>query len=273
MSFNLRYGTADDGNHSWNHRRDLAARVIADFDADLIGTQESVGFQTDFLRQRFPGWTCLRRSRDPDANSGESVDIFFRNRRFTLIESGHFWLSDQPEIPGSRSWDSRYPRLVAWCSLIDHEAAGQPISFFNTHFDYQGSIARMESAKLLRQRLNTLASDHRIVVVGDFNCDEDDDPYRVLCFGAKQKTSPIAQLREAVPLVDSWRVVQPERVSDEGTRHDFLGHRAGPRIDWILHCRKYVTTDASIVPPPATLQAEPQFPSDHHPITAILRPV
>lgn len=269
MSFNLRYGTADDRQHSWPDRKELAATVIADFDADLIGTQESVGFQTDFLRSRFSQYTCLRRSRDAEPNSGESVDIFFRTRRFTLADSGHFWLSDQPDVPGSQSWDSRYPRLVAWCGLIDHQAADQPVHFFNTHFDYKGAIARVESARLLRQKIDAIAGDHRVIVAGDFNADEDDLPYQILRFGSQPSTNHPISHRRSGSLIDSWRAIHPQRGTDEGTRHDFRGDHAGPRIDWILHSHSYATADATIL----GSRDDDRFPSDHHPITAILRPV
>src|SRR3712207_6150887 len=47
MSFNVRYGDADDGNDAWKFRRDLVARTIRRFDPDLLGVQEALNLQCD----------------------------------------------------------------------------------------------------------------------------------------------------------------------------------------------------------------------------------
>ena len=45
MTFNIRYGLADDGENHWVRRKELVFDAIADHAADVIGLQESLDFQ------------------------------------------------------------------------------------------------------------------------------------------------------------------------------------------------------------------------------------
>lgn len=56
MSFNIRYGTARDGEDSWPFRRDLVVRVIQDFDPEVLGVQEALRGQLDELDSALPGY-------------------------------------------------------------------------------------------------------------------------------------------------------------------------------------------------------------------------
>src|SRR5688500_8850186 len=41
MSFNVRYGTARDGDDHWDKRKDFLVETIKAFDPDIMGTQET----------------------------------------------------------------------------------------------------------------------------------------------------------------------------------------------------------------------------------------
>ena len=49
MSFNIRYDTESDGIHKWDNRKDFVLEVIQDFDPDLLGIQEAMKSQVDYL--------------------------------------------------------------------------------------------------------------------------------------------------------------------------------------------------------------------------------
>ncbi|MCG2786090.1 MAG: endonuclease/exonuclease/phosphatase family protein [Anaerolineae bacterium] len=40
MTFNIRYGTATDGDNPWTRRKNLVIERIRSFDPDLLGLQE-----------------------------------------------------------------------------------------------------------------------------------------------------------------------------------------------------------------------------------------
>jgi endonuclease/exonuclease/phosphatase family metal-dependent hydrolase len=255
MSFNVRLGVADDGEDSWENRKSLLARTVQDFDPDLLGTQETWDFQAEYLLDQLPGRTYVGWSRQPDSDDGEQCGLLYRTARFEKKDSGQFWLSETPDKPGSKSWDSAFPRIVTWVELRDRQRPGTRLFFFNTHFDHRGPEARLQSARILRKRLEELKPSDAWVVTGDFNCPEDSPPYREL-IGA-----------EGLTVVDTYRAVHPIRKEGEGTGHRFSGRRSGGRIDWVLHSTHFTTVSAAI----DRTEKDGRFPSDHFPVTAVLR--
>ena len=51
-TFNVRYGTAEDGPDQWDSRKELLAETFARLDADIVGVQECLPFQADELAMR-----------------------------------------------------------------------------------------------------------------------------------------------------------------------------------------------------------------------------
>jgi mRNA deadenylase 3'-5' endonuclease subunit Ccr4 len=51
MTFNIRYGLADDGENRWENRKSLVIERIRAFDPDLLGLQECRDdFQAEFIK-------------------------------------------------------------------------------------------------------------------------------------------------------------------------------------------------------------------------------
>ncbi|WP_169976566.1 endonuclease/exonuclease/phosphatase family protein [Tautonia rosea] len=259
MSFNIRYGTAGDGKDAWEHRKDLVIETIKTFSPDLLGTQETLAFQRDFLATKLPEYSSFSAGRDDGREQGEMMAVFYRTDRFQVIDSGHFWLSETPDQPGSTSWDSSLPRMVTWLKLRDLQNADSlPVALFNTHFDHRGEMARLESARLLRRMIAKLAPIARVVVTGDFNCAEGSPPYQAI-FVEDSDTGP--------NLIDTYRAAHPEHRSDEGTYSGFRADASrGPRIDWIACSDDWKIRSAAI----DRSARNGRTPSDHFPVTAIL---
>jgi len=260
MSFNIRYGTAKDGENNWDLRKEFLVRTMTAFDPDLLGTQETLGFQRDYLAETLVGYEVLGVGRNDGQEDGEMMALYFRKERFRKLDAGHFWLSETPQITGSKSWDSSLPRMVTWVKLTDlRDTSAPPVAFFNTHFDHKGPTARLESARLLRRQIGTIGKDCSIVVTGDFNTAEASDPYQAL-FQLIDK--------QASPVVDTYRVAHPTHDPMEGT---FSGFRSdatdGTRIDWIGASRDWEVVEAAI----DRTARDGRTPSDHFPVTARLR--
>ena len=260
MSFNIRYGAANDGENSWKHRDYLVLETIENYGPDLIGYQEALKFQVDFLKQNLDGYGFHGIGRDKGTEEGEYVPLMWKTDRFELVDSGHFWLSETPEIPGSVSWDSSLTRMLSWVVLRDKKAVGyqKELVFANTHFDHRGKQARLESAKLIRQRAEEIMNDIPIILTGDFNTTEDLAPYAALCK---------AEGFNGKPLVDAFRVIHPEGSDNERSFGAWVGRRDGKRIDWILHTDDFVTLNAAI----NYTQDAGRYPSDHYPVEATVR--
>ncbi len=259
MSFNIRLGSANDKENSWPHRKEFLVETIKAFDPDLLGTQETEKSQKDFLDEQLKGYTSLGVGRVDGKDKGEMMALYYKTARFNQLDGGHFWLSETPEIVGSKSWDSSLPRMVTWVKLQDNlQPNGPPLWFFNTHFDHLGKVARAESAKLIRQRIAELPQGAAVIVTGDFNASEGSEPYQNL-FAEKEGS----QL-----LKDTFRLAHPGRLKQEGTFNKFdPNSRDGARIDWIA------VTDALSVESARInyVSKEGRVPSDHFPIEVVLK--
>lgn len=261
MSYNIRYATAPDGDNAWDRRKDFLAETITRFDPDLLGTQETLAIQRDFLKQKLRGYEVCAAGRNDGRDGGEMAALYFRSARFELLDSGHFWLSTTPDTIGSKGWDAALPRIATWVKLRDRTALGaKPILFLNTHFDHRGTQARLESARLIREKLATLGTDCRLILTGDFNCAEASKPYDAL-FAPRNGEPALVR--------DTYRLHRPERSADEATFNSFDARRiTGPRIDWIGASQDWEVRQAGI----DRTSRDGRTPSDHFAVTAVLRP-
>lgn len=255
MTFNVRYGTAKDGDNHWDRRKDFLVDTIAAFDPDLLGTQETLGFQRDYILARLTNLTAWGVGRDDGGTKGEMTALFYRTNHFAKLDGGHFWLSEKPDVPGSISWDSSLTRMASWVKLRDlRDPDGPTVLFVNTHFDHKGSEARLQAAKLIRARIAELGKGCRAILTGDFNTGEGSEPYRAL-FG------------EGGPVSDAFRIANQERKPDEGSFNGFdPSATRGDRIDWIGVSTNWAVQSVKI--DRATRNG--RTPSDHFPVTAIL---
>jgi len=259
MSFNCRVSTLFDLQNTWGIRKNLLATTVEHFNPDLLGTQECLASQSDYLRERLSDYEFVGVGRNDGKRRGEMCGVYFKRDKFTQLDSGHFWLSESPSKPGSKGWGAIFPRMVTWVKLQPKDG-GQTFVWFNTHLDAFSSRARENGAKLLRQRMASIAGGMPVVVTGDFNADAGSAPYRLMLGSAK---SAVARL------TDTFRAMNPTPAKDDGTRHGFIGGRGGPRIDWILASDAFHTIDAGIDRTKGGLS----YPSDHFAVTAVLRPV
>ena len=257
MSFNIRYGTANDGEDRWEKRQDFLIDTIRAYNPDLLGTQEVLADQADFLKQRLPEYGFVGTGRDDGKRRGEFSPIMFRSDRFELLAHGQWWLSPTPEKIGSKGWDAALPRIVTWARLKDRPS-GITFLYYNTHWDHQGNVARVESGKLMRKLIEDSRGDSElpVIVTGDFNSTEETPQYRTLSAGDGT----------GLKLLDAYREVHPQRQSDEASFNGFKRTKQGMRIDWVLHSPQWVAKGAAI----DRTERNGHTPSDHYPVTAEL---
>ena len=255
MSFNIRYGTAKDGDNSWPLRRDLVLRVLRNASADFIGLQEALVFQIEEIEQALPGYGVVYRTRGTTPGDGEACAILYRKALWQLESSKTVWLSETPQTPGSKSWDSSLPR-IATSALFSSQNEQQPakIAVINTHFDHRGSEARLQSALMVWGLASEIPRATPVAVLGDFNAGEDSPPMRALSQENGHNT-----------LIDTFRVVKPE-AKDVGTFNSWQGETTGDKIDGIFVRRGTLVIEAEIV----RYEDGGRYPSDHFPVTAVI---
>lgn len=254
MSFNVRFSAGKDGENAWPKRTELFFATITAYGPDLIGFQEVLADQHDALTARMPDYAFSGVARNDGKRQGEWSNIGYRKTRFTLRDSGTFWLSETPEIPGSKSWDAALTRICSWVRLREI-ATGKEFVYANTHFDHVGKIARQEASKVISQRVSTLATGVPALLTGDLNINEDNPAYAVFV----QPTTP-----GAIRWIDAFRAVHPMRGPAEASFNGFKGTTKGSRIDFIFHTAEFVATEAAI----DRTSKDGRYPSDHYPVTA-----
>ncbi len=251
MTFNVRYGSAKDGGNAWERRKDILVDTLRAHDPDVFGVQECLDFQAAYIAAHLDGHTWIGLGRNADGG-GEMTAVFFRKGLLMALESGHFWLSETPDVPASKSWDTSLPRIASWIKF--HAPASKTdFYFFNTHFDHRGVQARLESAKLLAERIRPLAAQLPVVLTGDFN--------------ALAGTSAPWQALTAHGMRDAWqRAAKKKGPANTWNGFETPGPGAARRIDWILVSPRIEVLHCETV----TRQQDGRYPSDHFPVLAKL---
>lgn len=266
MSFNVRFdggnGNPSPSRDAWiaengEHRRDLAVRVVQDFDPDILGVQEALTNQIEDLREALPQHDFYGVGRDDGHQAGEHCGIYYRKSRFQPLAKGSFWLNEQADTPGTRFPETCCARVASWLVLQENESPETQFLLINTHWDHQIQPAREFSAILIRERAEQLAEGRPLVILGDLNVTTDNPAFERLV-----KPSPGNPLQ----LIDSFRNRHPQPKPDEGTYHGFQGNTDGQRIDYILYTEQFTATDADIL----RFHQESRYPADHFPVVAIL---
>ncbi|WP_054705997.1 endonuclease/exonuclease/phosphatase family protein [Bacillus sp. JCM 19041] len=168
MSFNLRNGNANDPSpHSWTERRPTIQSFLESEDADIIGTQEVHHYQVTQLDDDLTNYDWIGLGRE-GGTSGEFMAIYYKSNRFTPLESGHYWLSDTPDVIGSTTWGNSIPRMVTWAKFQE-VGTDEEFYFINTHFDHQSAEARQKSAELITSKTSDYDESLPMILTGDFN--------------------------------------------------------------------------------------------------------
>ena len=252
MSFNIRYGTANDGDNRWAVRKDFLIDVVKEQAADVIGLQEALAGQIDEIVAAVPGYAVIGVGRDDAARKGEYSAILYKRDRFQISHAGTFWFSDTPEVVASKSWGNNITRICTWARLVDRD--GRALWHFNVHLDHQSQPSREKSAQLLRRRIDERAFPKEpVIVTGDFN--------------AGEQNPAVAAITAGGAFVDTFRVKYP----DEKTVGTFTGFDAtktsGDKIDYIFAPAGAQVLSAAIV---RTARGG-RLPSDHFPVVAQVR--
>ncbi len=250
MTFNVRYPSKGDGANSWEARRDLLVKTIRLENPDLVGTQELFEEQGRYITEQAPEYAWFGRSRRGN-HEDEHMGVIYRKSRLTPIESGDFWLSETPEIPGSSSWGMSLPRMVTWARFKTSQ--GGRFLYYNTHFPHrpQDHQARLQCARLIASRVAALVQDEPFLLTGDFNAPAGGEVQAVL----------------TATLTDAWTAAR-RRSGPESTFHGFRGTpREGGRIDWILYRGPWQSLEVTTV----TNHEQGRYPSDHFPVCAVLK--
>jgi endonuclease/exonuclease/phosphatase family metal-dependent hydrolase len=265
MSFNIRYGTANDGENHWKNRKEMVFDVLRNHRPDVVGLQEALGFQIDQIRKAVDGYGKIGVAREDGANDGEYSAILYRRKLFDVGESGTFWFSDTPEVPGSSHWGNACVRICSWARFIKKKS-GTAFYVFNLHLDHVSQPSREKSAVLLTKRLLDRKHVDPFIVTGDFNAGENNPVIMYLKGKAVISKSNGDKFKNLVPMVDTFRVLHPD-AEGVGTFNGFKGSRTGNKIDFVFTMPGVKVLEAKILYD----NIADKYPSDHFPVSAVVR--
>lgn len=179
VSYNIRLATDSDGENAWKYRKEKLNAFLREMQPDVFGLQEVLHEQLECIAENFPQFQYVGLARDDGKTLGEYSPVFYNKSKYSVLQSGTFWLSQTPEIAGSRGWDAACNRVVSYVGLHDL-TTGKNFYVFNTHFDHMGELARKNSSLLLLKAVDSIAKNTPCIITGDFNSNQQSEPYKIL---------------------------------------------------------------------------------------------
>lgn len=221
VTFNIRYNSTEDGINIWENRKAWLTHSMRFFKADIIGAQEVTYTQLKDMLELLPSYAYIGIGRD-GGNKGEFSPIFYNKARLEVLKSDTFWLSTTPNEVASKGWDAALPRIVTW-ALFKDKTSGQTFYHFNTHFDHRGKKARIESAKLFSEKINTIANSKPVFITGDLNSNPSSETIKTLLEN---------EIKDPYLTLENDNVYGPEYTSN-GWHAE--GRNSEHRIDYVMY--------------------------------------
>ena len=248
MSYNIRLGSGEDGTNSWMYRCPATLEMLKDQTPDVLGVQEALGYQVNFLDEFADGYDYVGVGREDGKKEGEHMAIFWNKKTMKLLKWGTFWLSETPEKP-SMGWDAACYRTATW-ALMKDKRTGKKFYFVNTHLDHVGKEARANGLALIVDRIVDINPDGLpMVLLGDFNV-RPDDPCLVGLDARMKSARKIAAKTDSHHTYNGWGKATKDSVID------YI------YISGFSACPEYQTVTKKY--------SNRTFISDHYPITARL---
>lgn len=248
ISYNIRLNVASDGENAWPKRKDNVKALVRFHDADIFCVQEALPLQVDQLLEN-TNYQMEGVGREDGKHEGEFSAIYFDKSRFVKKDGGTFWLSETPEKP-SKGWDAVLNRICSWVRLYDKNNRKEFL-VFNTHYDHIGVQARIESAKLIKRKIQEIAPSLPVVFTGDLN--------------VTPETEAIATIRSF--LTDAKEASAEPPYGPEGTFNNFkFDSPLKDKIDYIFVNKGFRVQKFGVLSDSKNLR----YPSDHLPIIARL---
>lgn len=248
MTYNIRYSTEKDGINAWSKRKDNVKALVKFHEVDILCAQEALAEQYDAILEN-SNFEAVGAGRDDGQRKGEFSPIFYNKNRFAKKDGGVFWLSLTPNVP-SKGWDAMFNRVCTWVRLYD-KLNKKEFLVFNTHYDHVGVQARIESAKLIKQKIQEIAPKLPVVYTGDLN--------------VTPETDAIATIKSF--LSDSKEVSIEPPYGPEGTFNGFkFDSPLKDRIDYIFINKGFKVQKYGVI----TDSKDQRYFSDHLPVFAKL---
>lgn len=244
-TFNIRV-PVDKGVNAWEERLPRIHKIVADNNFHVFGIQEMFRKSQHATLNHFPGFVRVDGNNPAYQNLAVYDVIFYRLERLELLDQGVFALSETPDVPKSKSWNTNLPRETTWAKFRD-KSNGKVFFLYNTHLDHRSVVARRKGTDVNLVHIKANAGDLPVILLGDFNAPEFTDVYKKI----------------AARLNDSRKITETPAAGPYNTCSGYSRKPgAGAHLDYIFvspgtRVLSYRVIDTLV---------EGQFPSDHYPV-------
>lgn len=243
MSFNIRCGEFTP------ERTELVIQMINTYKPSSVGFQEATDGWVNALVQGIGDeYGCVSCGRNADRH-GEATPVFYLKSRFKAVESGTKWMSDTPDVPGSKIQESSLPRIFTYVLLEEIGTGGRCIHV-NTHLEHTSEEARIKQINVLIKEVKKIGDKNTsLVLTGDFNCYTTETTYEKVIDSGLTDAMTIAKKKEEGPTYHGYgkasELIDFIFVESEKTEVDF----------YRVCTETFLYSDGSIA-----------YPSDHNPV-------
>jgi endonuclease/exonuclease/phosphatase family metal-dependent hydrolase len=250
ITCNIRFDNPADGENSWSHRRLFLAETLLKHSPDIIATQEGRFHQLKDLESLLKDYDLIDQHR---SWIGERMypTLFVKKNRFEFLQSGDIWLSETPDIAGSLSFESTFPRLMTWGKL-QLKNSDKRIMIVNTHLDHIKKETRLCQIGVLACEVQkNWMNEGQLFIMGDFNDSPDSEVRKQL-------------VEKFTTLKDAWL---SKNQIEETSHHAFTGEmQNGARIDWIMVDNRTKVEECFL----EKVTQNNRYPTDHFPVVCKL---
>jgi endonuclease/exonuclease/phosphatase family metal-dependent hydrolase len=137
------------------YRAGLVYAKIKKENPDIIGFQEVIAPQLEYLEHMFPEYLFIGQGRNADM-MGEGLYIAIKKSVFMLCGMDVFWISPEPYVPATRFEEqSPYPRICVDI-LVRHKESGKMIRIYDVHLDHEESEAKAKGMKVVLDKISEI---------------------------------------------------------------------------------------------------------------------
>jgi endonuclease/exonuclease/phosphatase family metal-dependent hydrolase len=251
MSFNIRLDAASDGENRWDLRKDRVSGLMQYYEPDFIGAQEVLHHQLMYLDSSLTNYSYIGVGRDDGKTQGEYSCIFYNSDKYIPIKQSTFWLAPKSDSV-CMGWDAVCNRVCTY-GLFKNIKTKQLVWVFNTHFDHVGKTARIESAKLILQKIKSLnVKNDPVILLGDFNLRPTEEPIQKI---ASEMHNARTISQQVYGNIDTWNAFKFQSKPNGGIDYVFVNKHPKIKVN------KFATITDSY---------DLKYPSDHFPVMATL---
>lgn len=246
ITSNIRFDNPADGANAWPLRKENLANTLLSHLPDVIATQEGRYDQLKGFENLLNDFEMVDQHRSW-IKERMYPTFYIRKNKFEFIASEDLWLSETPDLAGSRSFDSAFPRLMTWMKVQPKNSKTKML-FVNTHLDHIKQLTREQQVRVLCEQIErNLDPETVLLICGDFNDAPNSIVREIL-------------LRFFPTLQDAWKLFNQQ---EETSHHAFNGdYQSGTRIDWIMLDERIKVIDCQM----DKSHKAGKYPSDHFPV-------